>query len=354
VSNFFAYLETGPQRYREIFGLDFEDFKAGQIFHHRPGITLSQQDNKDEATETMNSAMLHYDANYASKTEWKNCLGVSTLTLQRVLGSTWKTFYKKSKIKIYHEIAMSHPVFDGVTLYARSTIKTINPTESKNLGEVEVITEAINQNNEVVSKIHYTILIYKRGQHPEDQARPVSFKPVSHEKFLAYHAAGSGDGELMEQSGLYFEDLEPGETYEHRPGKTFFEGENWQHAMRSLDWHPRHSDLEYVKKFHDGQLPISENYLLGVVTALTTRSFGRVVANLGWINLEVLTPVFVGDTIYIESKIKEKRLSNSRPAQGIMTADTTAYNQKGEKVLTYTRTFLIYKKGLGPYEAAGY
>ncbi len=354
MTNFFAYLEVGNHRYRETFGLDFEDFQIGQVFHHRPGITVSQQDNKDEATETINSAMLHYDANYASKTEWKNCLGVSTLTLQKVLGSTWKTFYKKARVKIYHDIAMTHPVFDGTTLYAKSTIKGINPTSAKETGEVEVITEALNQKNEVVSKVHYTVLMYKRGQHPEDKTYPANFKPVTDLKFLAYHPAGDSKAELMEQAGLYFEDLEPGETYEHRPAKTFFEGENWQHAMRSLDWHPRHSDVEYVKKFHGGKFPISENYLLGVITALTTRSFGRVVANLGWVNLAVLAPVFVGDTVYVESTIKEKRLSNSRPTQGIMTADTVAYNQHGEKIMTYTRTFLIYKKGLGPYDAAGY
>ncbi len=352
MGTFFGYVQSGTNRYREVFGLDFEDFQAGQIFHHRPGITISQQDNKDEATETINSAMLHYDSHYASQTEWKICLGVSTLTLQKVLGSTWKTFYKKIRVKRYHDIAMTHPVFGGDTLYAKSTIVSVNPGKEPSFGEIEVITEALNQKNETVSKIHYTIMVYKHGQHPEDKELSNSTKAVTDPKFAAYHA--TADNGLMEQAGLYYEDLQINEIYEHRPAKTFFESENWQHATRSLDWHPRFIDIEYIKKFHDGRLPVSENYFMGVITALTTRSFGRVVANLGWVNIEVLKPVFVGDTLQVESTIKTKRESKSRPTEGIMTADTIAYNQKGEKIISYERTFLIYKKGLGPYEAAGY
>ncbi len=354
MSQFSAYLKTGENRYREIFGLAFEDFKAGQVFHHRPGITVTQQDNKDEATETLNNAMLHYDQHYASQTEWKHCLGVSTLTLQKVLGSTWKTFYKKLRVSVYHDIAMTHPVFDGDTLYAKSTIQSINPTDSQELGEVEVITEALNQNHVSVSKLHYTVLIYKRGQHPEEKAYPGHFAPLTDEKFSAYHPCAANQSELMEQAGLCYEELEIGETYEHRPAKSIFESEAWQHATRSLDWHPRYTDLEYMKLFHGGKFPVSENYILGVTTALTTRTFDRVVANLGWVNAQILAPVFVGDTLYTESVITAKRESHSRPTQGIMTATTNALNQHQQKVLTYERTFLIYKKGLGPYEASGY
>ncbi|HET9044956.1 MAG TPA: MaoC family dehydratase, partial [Burkholderiales bacterium] len=63
--SFYAYLRAGDARYQERFGLDFEEFAVGQRFRHRPGVTLSQQDNADEALDTLNAAMLHYDAHYA-------------------------------------------------------------------------------------------------------------------------------------------------------------------------------------------------------------------------------------------------------------------------------------------------
>ena len=175
---------------------------------------------------------------------------------------------------------------------------------------------------------------------------------MSDEKFLAYHTNEAG--ELVEQCGLYFEDLAVGETYEHRPGKTFFEGENWQHATRALDWHPRYVDLEYMKHYHNGKMLVNDHYLIGVVTALTTRTFDRVVANLGWTDTIIHAPVYVGDTLYVASEITDKRESHSRPTQGIMNAKTTGFNQHGEAVLSFNRAFLIYKRGLGPYEKSGY
>ena len=62
----------------------------------------------------------------------------------------------------------------------------------------------------------------------------------------------------------------------------------------------------------------------------------------------------MNDTLYAESEIVDKRTSSSRPTQGILRAVTTARNQNDTPVVRFERTFLIYKRGLGPYEAAGY
>ena len=83
---FYAYGLRSDGKFQERFGLDFEDFQPGQRFVHRPGVTLSQQDNVDEALDTMNAAMLHYDDYYAAQTTWKKPLMVSTITLQRAIG----------------------------------------------------------------------------------------------------------------------------------------------------------------------------------------------------------------------------------------------------------------------------
>ena len=159
----------------------------------------------------------------------------------------------------------------------------------------------------------------------------------------------------MEQSGLYYEGLDVGEIYEHRPGKTFFEVEVWQHATHSSEWHPYFTNKDYLlSQFNSDKMPVTDAYLLGVATTLTTRTFGRVVANLGWVNTQVFQRMFVGDTLYVESKIIDKRESHSRPTQGIIKAETLAFNQHQEKILSFERSFLVYKKGQGPYEKAGY
>ena len=56
--SFYAYLRAGDARYQERFGLDFEEFAVGQRFKHRPGVTLSQQDNADEALKPGMNAWL--------------------------------------------------------------------------------------------------------------------------------------------------------------------------------------------------------------------------------------------------------------------------------------------------------
>lgn len=350
---FKAYVKLDENRYREHFGLNFEQFETGQVFQHRPGMTVSQQDNAEEALDTINSAQLHYDAHYASQTEWKNCLGVSTMTLQRVMGMTSKTFHRKLGIIEFVDIAMTHPVFGGDTLYAESTIKTKEDyPENNDVGLLTVITRGINQNGDEVAKIEYKILVYKAGKHPLDNGDTLHSSGVEDDKFASHRLLE--DGGFIEQVGIYYEDLLPGEIYEHRPGKTFTEEENRLHALRSLELCPQYSDSHYIAQFSKNGMLIAEPFLVGVLTALTTRTFDRVVANLGWNNIKLIKPVYAGDTIYAVSEILDKRESKSRPAQGIMHVKSSAHNQKGELVCTYERHFLIYKKGMGPYESAGY
>jgi len=65
-----TFYSLGGQRYREHPGLYFEQFAAGQRFAHRPGVTLSQQDNADETLDSYNGAMIHFDARYAGQSSW--------------------------------------------------------------------------------------------------------------------------------------------------------------------------------------------------------------------------------------------------------------------------------------------
>ena len=119
---FLAYIPTGEKRYRERFGLDFEQFAVGQKFQHRPGLTLSQQDSRDECLDTLNQQMLHFDEQFATHTEWGRCLMDSTLTTKVVIGMTWKTFAKRARLLGFDEITLTKPLFGGDTLYAESEI----------------------------------------------------------------------------------------------------------------------------------------------------------------------------------------------------------------------------------------
>jgi itaconyl-CoA hydratase len=165
MSGFLAYIQTGERRYRERFGLDFEQFSVGQKFKHRPGLTLSQQDSRDECLDTLNQQMLHFDEQFAAHTEWKKCLMDSTLTTKVVFGMTWKTFAKRTQLLGYDEITLTKPLFGGDTLYAESEIlEKAEWPENPRVGRLKVCTQGVDQQGEVVVKLVYDTLIARTGQ----------------------------------------------------------------------------------------------------------------------------------------------------------------------------------------------
>jgi itaconyl-CoA hydratase len=348
---FHAYLRAGDSRYQERFGLDFEEFAVGQRFRHRPGVTLSQQDNADDALDTLNAAMLHYDAHYAAQTTWKQPLMVSTVTLQRVIGMASRTFGRKQVIVGFAEIALTGPVFGGDTLYAESEITGVRDFDAQH-GIVTVVSRGVTAAGKEVARISYDVAIYKRGGHPDEAGRPL-LPPVEEERFRLY--ATDADGTLVERYGIFFEDARPGDTFVHYPRRTFYRDEAVEHAWRSLEATPQYHDQSWIDRHQDGRHRIQETWVITAATAATTRTFGRVVANLGWTDIRLPTPVYAGDTTESESTIVEKRESKSRPHEGILTVDTRAHNQRGELVLSYRRNLLVYKRTAEtPYAKAGY
>ncbi len=345
----YGYVRLGPQRYRERFGLSFEDLRTGMRICHRPGLDVSQQDNHEEAVDLLNNAQLHYDSYYAAQTEWKKPLGVSTMTVQRLLGMGSRSWYRRRNITGIDSIAMTYPVFGGDTLYSISTVTALDAGDDPDVGQVNCTIEGVNQRNQRVSKIDLCMEVYRRGRHPEDEP---GIEPAAEERFRLYHA--QADGTLVEQTGLVFEDLVPGETFVHRPGRSFDFAESRLHALRSLEINPRWSDANYLAKYRTLQPAIYEPLLIGAVTALTTRTLGRVVANLGWTRIEMPRPVRPGETIYAESTIIDVRDSHSRPTQGLAQVETRAFVDTGELVCRYQRALLIYRRNAGPYAAAGY
>jgi itaconyl-CoA hydratase len=348
MSGFFGYARLGPARYRERCGLAFEEFAAGQVFAHRPGADFTQQDNAEEALDTLNNAQLHYDSHYAAVSEWRRPLGVSTATLQRLIGMTSRTFYRRRRFLGFDEIAMTRPLYGGDTLYARTRVAEIAEGDGE-AGVLALVTEGENQRGESVARILYRAEIYRRGRHPEDAAVGAV---AEEERFRLYHPRA--DGALVEQSGLYFEDFVVGETFEHWPGIAISAAESRRHALRALECNPRYADPLYARAVFGREPDLFEPFVIGAVTALTTRTFGRVAANLGWRNVVLPRPVRPAETIRAVSTILAKRESASRPQQGILSVETTALGEDEAPICRFERTLLVYKRGFGPYAAAGY
>ncbi|NGN42974.1 hypothetical protein G6N74_18035 [Mesorhizobium sp. CGMCC 1.15528] len=343
-----GYLRIAPNRYRERFGLSFEDLTPGLRIRHRPGIDVSQRDNHLDAVDLINNAHLHYDSRYAANTEWQHPLTVSTMTVQRFMGMISRSWYRRRALLGIDSLALTAPIRGDDTLYSESEVIALSPGCDGDVGEATLSIEGRNRDGKVAAKIDCRIEVYRTGRHPEDR----SAAPIADEdRFALYHEAE--DGALVEQTGLFFEDLVPGETFEHWPTRSLSVEESRLAALRSLEINPRWHDPNYRSAHPEFTEMVWEPLVLGAVTALTTRTFGRVVANLGWTGISMPSPVRPGDSLQAESTVTAVRGSSSRPDQGIATVDTRAY--AGDRlVCAYTRNLLIYRRGCGPYRNAGY
>lgn len=148
-----------------------------------------------------------------------------------------------------------------------------------------------------------------------------------------------------ETSGLYYEDFNIGDIFEHRPGRTILDADNIWFTLLTLNPQQVHFDNEYASKTEWKKMLVDSTFTLALVTGMSVNTIsGKVVANLGWDEVRLTHPVFAGDTIYAESTILSKRESKSRPDQGIVTVLTRGFNQNNKEVISFKRTVLVYKK----------
>jgi itaconyl-CoA hydratase len=169
----------------------------------------------------------------------------------------------------------------------------------------------------------------------------------------AYKAIG--ERRYRETSGLYWEDFESGDVFEHRPGRTVLDVDNTWFTLLTLNIQQVHFDAAYAAKTEWKKMLVDSTLTLALLTGMSVRTVSaKVVANLGWDKVKASHPVFAGDTLYAESTVISKRESKSRPTQGIVTVSTRGVNQDGKEVMSFERTMLVHRRGHSPEEAANY
>jgi len=157
-----------------------------------------------------------------------------------------------------------------------------------------------------------------------------------------------GENRYRESFGRYFEDFRIGDIYEHRPGRTISEADNTWFTLLTMNQHPLHFDHAYASHSEFGRPIVNSALTLSIVAGMSVSDVSqKAIANLGWTDIVMPAPVFHGDTIYAESEVLEKRESQSRPTQGIVSVETRAAKQDGTRVMQYRRTVLVPKRGHG-------
>jgi len=153
-------------------GRVFEDFTVGDVYEHPLGRTLLAADNVWFSCLTMNTNPIHFDTEYASRTEFGKPLMNSCFTLALVTGQSVTDLTQNAVANLgWDEVRLPHPAFEGDTIYARSEVLETRESKSRpNVGIVRVKTTGVNQRGTPVIEFKRTFMVWKRGHVPQNRS----------------------------------------------------------------------------------------------------------------------------------------------------------------------------------------
>ncbi|GAA1793825.1 MaoC family dehydratase [Actinomadura chokoriensis] len=162
-------------------GRFYEDFRVGDVYRHPLGRTVTESDNTWFTLLTMNTNQMHFNGEYAAKSEFGRPLVVSTLTVaiavgQSVIDTTQNAFANLG----WEDIRLPHPVFAGDTLFSESLVLDKRESSKRpHAGIVTIRTHTLNQDGDEVCTFRRAFYVYKRGAEPLNDLFPEPKTPLA-------------------------------------------------------------------------------------------------------------------------------------------------------------------------------
>jgi itaconyl-CoA hydratase len=157
--------------------------------------------------------------------------------------------------------------------------------------------------------------------------------------------ATAPDGAPKEWRGRFLEDFAAGDVFRSRLGRTISDADNVWFTCMTLNTNQMHFNAVYAERTRFGRPLVNSCLTLALVTGLSVPDTSEnATANLTWTDIRLPAPVFAGDTLWAESEILDVRESSSRPNVGIVGMRTRGINQRGETVIEFRRTFMVYRR----------
>ena len=146
-------------------------------------------------------------------------------------------------------------------------------------------------------------------------------------------------------TGLYYEQFEIGIEFKHSLTRTVTESDNLLFCALTHNPQPLHLDEEFSKETEYGQRIVNSLFTLGLVIGVSVgdTTLGTTIGNLGMTDTRFANPVFHGDTIRSVTKVREKRVSKSRPNAGLVVFEHYGFNQRDEEVAFCVRTAFMMR-----------
>jgi acyl dehydratase len=146
--------------------------------------------------------------------------------------------------------------------------------------------------------------------------------------------------------GLYFEQFEVGQRFEHLVRRTVTETDNLLFSALTMNPAAIHLDAEYCKGTQFGERLVNSVFTLGLLVGLSVydTTYGTTIGNLGWEEVRFPRPVLIGDTLHAATTVVSRRESQSRKDTGIVVFEHRAWNQRDEEVASCRRAALMMKR----------
>ena len=147
-------------------------------------------------------------------------------------------------------------------------------------------------------------------------------------------------------AGRYFEAWSEGDVIAHDLRRTVTETDNLMICALTHNPQPLHLDATYAAKTEFGQIVVNGVFTFGLMVGVSVgdTTLGTLVANLGYDSVTMPNPVFIGDTLRVETRVVSTRDSKSRPDAGLVVFEHRALNQRDELVCRCTRTALLHRQ----------
>lgn len=147
-------------------------------------------------------------------------------------------------------------------------------------------------------------------------------------------------------AGRWFDEWRVGDRVAHGIRRTVTETDNLLFSTMTHNPQPLHIDVEAAKASEFGRILVNGTFTFALMIGLSVgdTTLGTLVANLGYDKVVMPKPVFIGDTLRVETEVMEVRESRSRPNAGIVTFQHRAINQREEVVCECLRSALLKRK----------
>ena len=142
--------------------------------------------------------------------------------------------------------------------------------------------------------------------------------------------------------GRYYEEFTVGEIINHPLGKTIFESDNNLFSLLTMNHHPVHLDINYANKNQHGKILVVGTLVFSLAVGLTVGDIsGKAIANLLYEDIIHKGPVYINDTIYVNTEVLDKVPSKSKKDRGMVYVKSIVKNQNDKIILEFKRKVLV-------------